>query len=136
MSTAYDTALATYMGTATGLTVYREGGAPQDSRSPYITYARIDQSPQYHMTGLSAVESAIYRVIIHTTVPAHMGTYETNLCNALHAYRGAMGDETAAGTFIERIASDILTPVSGAQPSVHTRELDVTVWFERTPIQR
>lgn len=134
--TSYDAAIATYAGTATGLPVYRESGAPQNSRSPYITYHRMSQSPQYHTKGLSALESVLYRITIYTVKPELMGGYETALSNALHAYRGPMGSETALGTFVESISSDVLVTSDGGQPSVHTRDYDVTVWFSRSPIQR
>jgi hypothetical protein len=136
MSTLYDAAIATYAASATGLPVFRESGAPQNSRSPYITYYRMSQAPQYHTKGLSALESVLYRIVIYTVRPDLMGGYETALSNALHGYRGAMGDQTALGTFVETISSDLLVTSDGGQPSVHTREYDVTVWFARTPIQR
>ena len=136
MSTARDTGFAVYVELLSGLLAYREDGAPQGSRTPYLTYVRLDLAPQYHTKGVSDIESVLYRLTLHSWQPDQIGAVEDALSNGLHNYRGPMGDAVSRGTFIETIQSGLTLSSTGGQPQVHTREFDVRVWFERTPITR
>jgi hypothetical protein len=136
MSSNCDADFATFVRSALGHQVYREDGAPQDTREPYATYERLDTIPVNVMNASTKLSQGIYRVTLYSTNPVAISTMEDAVWGALAMYKGTMGSTKVQRIFVESISTRILPPTDGGQPRVHTREFDVSVWFERDAIQR
>ena len=136
MSANPDIGFATFLGTALGKTVYREDNAPQDQREPYATYERLSTESIRALKRVTTLAMAIYRVALYSTNPNTAETMEGALWAALDGYRGTMGTTKVQLAQVDNISTRMETPTDGNQPRVHVREFDVTLWFQRTGINR
>lgn len=131
-----DADFVTFVQTAIGYTVYREGGVPQDTREPYATWERIDTMPVRVFDKVTRLAHAVYRVTLFSVNPVTVKTMQDALWTALDRYSGLMGTTKVQVAFVNSISTQLLQPTDGGQPRVHIREFDVDLHFERSAIQR
>jgi hypothetical protein len=103
--------------------------APATAALPYITYQRIGQQEEAHMTGMSGLTQAPYQFDIWGSTASEAEDALLAVAEELDGYRGLMGTVRVYRLLITGILDGLEAPTSGRTLGIWRHTITADVWF-------
>lgn len=131
-----DTEFATHLRGLIDRAVYREDAAPQGSREPYATYARLSLTGHRVLGGVTSLAETIYRVTLYSRSTEALLGMQDAMWEGLDGWRGDMEGVPVYLCRVMNIGTATVRPTDGGEGEVHELDLDVAFHFKRAAIPR
>lgn len=103
--------------------------APATAGLPFLTYQRIDEDQEAHLTGRSGLSHALYQFDIWGATSQQAYTVCLAVQNAMEMYRGVMGTVPVRQCSIRSILDGLEPPTEGQTLGIFRHTITAEVWF-------
>ena len=103
--------------------------APATAALPYVTYQRIGEAEEAHLTGLSGLTHAVYQFDVWGQTAFQAETALQALKEAMDMYRGDMGLVPIRQFSITSIIDGLEQPSDGQSVGIWRHTITADVWF-------
>ena len=103
--------------------------APSTAAMPFLTYQRIDEQEEAHLTGLSGLTMAVYQFDVWGKSASEAAAALAALKTAMDMYRGLMGAVPIRQFTITSILDGLEEPSDGQTMGLFRHTITADVWF-------
>jgi hypothetical protein len=127
------TSLSTYFDAIDGIGTVEQNTIRQDAPSPRIWYQRNQQSEDLDVDGTGGLVESTWDIEVHSESPDGQSLDIADVLKArLHGHKGAFGDQSVQGVFVEDHDDDYLPKGVASEDGLYVAALSAKIFFATT----
>ena len=103
---------------------------PQGASKPLVLVTRLDEDPHLTLEDSGGMRTAEFDIDAYASTPGKAGQVIGVIRGEIDDYKGAMGDETCDGVWIQDESDSIVPPQHGSGASSHVTTLNLRIDYQ------